>query len=152
MKSFEEIYKEPHEAMNSHVWFHLLRVYRFIYPKMEKELRKHDFDSPLWHEILWEIGKFGDAGVRSTELQKILHMAQHNLSRHLSRMEKKGLIIRTPCSKDKRAHFLHVSKAGQVAYLKIWPIYFEAIQKEMGDKLSHDEAFNLFRSLTRLYE
>lgn len=152
MKSFEEIYEEPDEYLTSRVWFHLLRAHRFLYPKIEKELRKHGFDSPLWHEILLEVERAGDRGIRSSELQKKLHMAQFNLSRHLSRMEKKGFITRITCPEDKRAHYLHLTEAGKQANDAIWPIYYEIIQTELGGKFNHDEAFQLFKSLTKLYE
>lgn len=151
MKSFEEIREEPIEALNSRIWFHMLRAHRFLHPKMEKALREAGFDSPLWHEILFELERAGEEGMRSSELQGKLHMAQFNLSRHLSRLEKKGLITKTPCPKDKRAHYLHVSDAGKKANRALWPVYNETIQAELGGTFSHEEAFEMFCYLTRLY-
>ncbi|MCV6574904.1 MAG: MarR family transcriptional regulator [Cohaesibacter sp.] len=151
MKSLDEISREPHDFLISRVWFHMLRAHRNLYPKMEKRLRAHGFDSPLWHEILTELERAQEEGIRSSELQKKLFMAQHNLSRHLSRMEKKGFIERTACPKDKRAHFLHISEKGREANRAIWPYYFEAVQLELSDKFDRDEAFQMFQYLIRLY-
>jgi DNA-binding MarR family transcriptional regulator len=151
MKSIEEIQQEPHEQLINRVWIHMYRAHRYLYPKMEKHLRKHGFDSPFWHEALVEIERAGEEGIRSTDLLSRLHMAQFNMSRHLSRMEKKGLIERVPCEKDRRAHFLRITPYGTKANKEIWPHYMEIIQEELNDKLTKEEAFQFFSTLIKLY-
>ena len=151
MKSFDEIAKEPDEVIINRVWFNLIRAHRNLYPKIEKKLRKYNIDNPVWHEILFEIEKAGKIGIRAKELQKKLYMSQFNLSRHITRLEKRGFIKRLPDAEDNRAHFLVITSEGVVVNEDMWPVYFEAIQAELGHLYNREESFELFKTLTKLY-
>lgn len=151
MKPFEEIRKESDETLYNRVWFNLIRAHRNLYPRIEKKLRQHGIDNPVWYEILMEIERAGDAGIRLTQLQQILYMSQFNLSRHVKRIEKKGFITRTTDPEDGRAYLLVLEPKGINMHEEIWPFYVEAIQEELAHRMSRDEAFELFKNLTNLY-
>lgn len=151
MKSLEEIAKESDEILINRVWFNLIRAHRNLYPKIQKQLRKHEIDNPVWYEVLLEIEKAGDAGIRAKQLQEQLYMSQFNLSRHLKRLEKRGFINRIPDTKDSRAHFLVITGDGITFNENMWPLYLEAIQTDIAHRFDRDEALELFRLLTKLY-
>lgn len=151
LKNLEDIAKEDPEIILNRVWFNLMRAHRNLYPKMEKILKAHGLNSPLWHEILLEVEKAGDSGVRSNVLQETLFMSQYNLSRHLTRLVKEGLIERQADPIDRRNQRLTITGKGKTLNADIWEHYHEAIQTTLAGRFDGDEAYQLFRLLIRLY-
>lgn len=150
--TIEKIRKHADEIeMMNRVWFNLMRAHRNLFPKVQTELRKNGMKSPLWHEMLLKIEEAGPNGITASNLQPLLYMSQFNLSRHLSRMEKDGLITKDQDSNDKRVSHLKITKKGKTLNKGIWPVYEKIIQSELRDRLTKDEAFELFKGLIKLY-
>ncbi|KZK97967.1 Transcriptional activatory protein BadR [Pseudovibrio sp. Ad5] len=152
MKTYDEIETEAEDKLASRVWFHLMRAHRYLYPRFERSLRTHGIDNPVWYEILLEVERAGEQGAKASDLQDHLHMAQFSMSRHIARMEKKGLIERRPDKEDGRAQLIFLTPQAAHAHEEIWPHYFKIIQQEVGERLTKKEAFELFKLLTKLYE
>ncbi len=151
MKPFEDIAQEEKDKLVSRVWFNLIRSHRYLYPRFERSLRQLGIENPIWYEIFLEIERAGPEGAKASDIQECLFMAQFNMSRHLSRMEKKGFISRHPDEKDGRAQILRLTPQAFNAEKEIWPQYFATIQKELGERLTKEEALELFRLLSKLY-
>lgn len=151
MDSLEEISKADHDEVINRVWFNLMRVHRNLFPKIQTKLRKEGMKSPLWHEILLKIEEAGEDGIRSIDLLPLLYMTQFNLSRHLARMEKEGLVSRQQDDDDKRVYHLKITKKGVKLNTNIWPIYEQIIQQEFQNRFTKEEAFELFKGLIKLY-
>jgi len=151
MKTYNEIEAENQEELASRAWFHLMRAHRYLYPRFERSLRDYGIDNPVWYEIMLEIERAGEQGAKAADLQDKLYMAQFTMSRHISRMEKKGLVERHPDKEDGRAHLIFLTKKGAGVNKELWPHYFRTIQKEVGAHLNKDEAFTLFKLLTKIY-
>lgn len=133
------------------VFFALLRIQRSTLPEIEKELRALGLADPVWYEILLATEEAGDAGIQMLVLQKRLFLPQYTLSRHISRMDRAGLIRREAVTGAGRAQRVFLTAAAQGLHAKVWEVYNDRIQHAFGPRLSTDEAYALLRMLNRLY-
>ena len=141
---------DPATAYNR-VWFNLLRIQRSMAPRISRALKGAGIEDPVWYEILLEVEKAGAAGIRMAELESRLFVAQYALSRHVSRIEAAGFLRRDGSDEGRRGRTLFITEKGLGLHANIWPAYGEAIQSELRDRLSTDEAYALCRLLIRLY-
>lgn len=151
LKHIDDIAQEDFDKIVNRVWFNLMRAHRNLHPQIEKTLKQHGFDSPVWHEILIEIEISGKVGLRTSELQQKLNVTQYNLSRHLTRIAAKDLITRAPDPTDRRNQILFITEKGQRLNAQIWPAYHQAIQDTIAERFTKDEAYQLFLGLIKLY-
>jgi len=133
------------------VWFNLLRVQRSMTPRISRVLKRHGIGDPIWYEILLELEHGGPGGVLMSEIERRLYTPQYTLSRHAARMETAGLIRSAPAPGRGRGKLLTLTPEGMGFHARMWPVYEQAIQDEIGDRLSTDEAYALARLLIRLY-
>lgn len=133
------------------VWFNLLRVQRSMTPRIARVLKRHGIGDPIWYEILLELERGGPDGVLMSEIEGRLYTPQYTLSRHAARMEEAGLIRSTPAPGRGRGKLLALTPDGRGFHDRMWPVYQEAIQHEIGDRLSTEESYAIARLLIRLY-
>jgi DNA-binding MarR family transcriptional regulator len=132
-------------------WFNLLRVQRYLVPRLSRKLRQIGLEDPVWYEILIEIEKAGVEGLGMGALERRLYLPQYALSRHAQRMEAAGLIQRRPQPGRGRSQILSLTELGAVMQEKVWPLYQTAIHEELMPQLTSDEAYSLTRLLIKLY-
>ena len=140
---------DPRIAYNR-VWFNLIRLHRSILPQIAKALRKEGVKDPIWYEILLAIESAGDSGHMMGDLEEKLFVPQYALSRHVSRLEKEGLVRREFIADGRRKQLLFVTEKGLGMHARVWPAYMEAIQQEISPRMSTDEAYEATHMLLRL--
>ncbi|MGR3455949.1 MarR family winged helix-turn-helix transcriptional regulator [Pseudooceanicola sp.] len=133
------------------VWFNLLRIQRSMAPRIARVLKRHGIGDPIWYEILLELERAGPEGMLMSDLEGRLYTPQYALSRHAARLEEAGLIRSAPAPGRGRGKLLALTEDGVGLHARIWPVYREAIQSEIGSRLSQAEAYDLARVLIRLY-
>jgi DNA-binding MarR family transcriptional regulator len=153
MDSQSSMVNHPHEtAVNffndadtsislNRLWFNVMRVYRNLYPRISKDLKKLGVKDLIWHEILLEIERGGRNGRRMAEIEKVLYLPQYALSRHVSRLEKERFVRREYLSEGRRKHVLFLTEKGAQINADMWPIYHDAIQNELGPLISQEDAY-----------
>lgn len=141
---------DPSIAYNR-VWFNLQRIQRSMAPRISRALKDVGIEDPIWYEILLEVEKAGTQGIRMAELENRLFVAQYALSRHVSRIEAAGFLRRAGTDEGRRGRTLYITDKGLGLHETIWPAYVKAIQSELRDRMSTDEAYALCRALIRLY-
>jgi len=75
-------------------WARLLRAQTHLLGVVERELKQAGLPPLGWYDVLLELSRPGCDGLRPVELEKLLLLAQYNLSRLLDRLEKAGLVER----------------------------------------------------------
>ena len=110
---------------------------------IEADLKSAGLPTLEWYDVLLELRREADRGLRPFELESRLLLAQHNVSRLLDRMEAKGLIECTPFEGDGRGVCIFITKAGRDLQKKMLPVYKDAIEKQIGLKLTVSEAAEL---------
>ena len=141
---------DPRIAYNR-VYFALQRIQRTLMPEIEKSLRGLGIADPIWYEILLAAEEAGAAGIQMLTLQKRLFVPQYALSRHIARIEKAGLIRREASGGAGRAQLVWLTPAAEGLAARIWQIYAEHIHAAFAPDMSTEEAYQLVRTLNKLY-
>lgn len=131
-------------------WTNLLRAHRAALSDVEAKLKAAHLPPLAWYDVLLELDKSGNNGLRPFELQKALLLPQYHLSRLLERIEKKGYLERHAIAEDGRGQRLVISKSGVKIRKAMWHIYGPAIQTAVGERLEAAEASMLAKLLDKL--
>ncbi|WP_246270791.1 MarR family winged helix-turn-helix transcriptional regulator [Hongsoonwoonella zoysiae] len=113
-------------------------------------MKEHDFPPLAWYDVLLELDREESGQLRPLEIEKRILMAQYNMSRLIDRMEKAGYVKRDICAQDGRGIVVRLTGRGRKIREKMWPVYAEAMQREIGEKLTDKEAEALAATLAKL--
>jgi DNA-binding MarR family transcriptional regulator len=133
-------------------WARLLKAERLAIPRVEAVLKQGGLPPLAWYDVLLEIERANETGLRPYELERALLLAQYNLSRLLDRIEREGLIERAPCPQDGRGHVLRLSARGRSMRNAMWPVYAQAIEAAVGSCFDEREAATLSALLARIID
>ncbi|MCR4268209.1 MarR family winged helix-turn-helix transcriptional regulator [Nitratireductor sp. ZSWI3] len=131
-------------------WIALARAHRLAMSGIEARLKAAGLPSLSWYDVLWELEKAGEDGLRPFELERALLFEQYNLSRLMDRMVKSGLVDRCVCPDDRRGQTLRISTEGRALRHRMWAVYGDAIAEVIGGRLSAGEAQALAAMLGKL--
>jgi DNA-binding MarR family transcriptional regulator len=142
----------PKEVSKSIVdaWIALMRAQQTTLLKIERALRKAKLPPLAWYDVLWELDRAEEAGLRPFEIERRMLLAQSNISRLLDRLEKEGYVERRPCEADGRGQHVVVTPAGRELRRRMWPTYSKALREAVGRRVSDSEAARLVGLLTKL--
>lgn len=131
-------------------WVNLIRAADLVRANIEKSLKEKDLPPLSWYDVLLELDREEAGQLRPLEIEKRILMAQYNMSRLLDRMEKAGYVKRDICTQDGRGIVIRLTGQGRKIREKMWPVYAEAMQREIGEKLTDREAETLAATLAKL--
>ncbi len=131
-------------------WARIALAYRLVLDEVGQALKRAGLPPLGWYDVLLELGRAGKDGLRAVALEKSLLLAQHNVSRLLARMEKEGLVSRTPCADDGRGTVIRITAEGLRLRKRMWPVYRDAVRKHFGEKLDDTEIESLSGMLGRV--
>ncbi|WP_420548569.1 MarR family winged helix-turn-helix transcriptional regulator [Curvivirga sp.] len=117
----------------------MARSYTRVLLAIEKDLKAAGFPALDWYDILLELEKAGEEGLRPFELQEKLLLPQYGVSRLVSRIEKEGYVERVSCTEDGRGQSLKITSLGKDLREKMWAIYGPSLEKNLGAKISEDQ-------------
>ena len=140
------------EKAVSAAWTALARTQRMAVARIEARLKAAGLPPLAWYDVLWELEKADEAGLRPFALEKALLFEQYNLSRLVDRLEKAGLVERCHCPDDRRGQVLHISEEGRATRRRMWAVYGPAIEEIVGASLTSEEAETLAGLLGRVLE
>lgn len=80
-----------------------------------------------------------DTCIRVSSLAAHLHWAHSRLSRHLGRMERRGLVAREACERDGRGDDVLLTSAGRAALDEATPAYLASVQRHFAALLSREQ-------------
>lgn len=130
-------------------WARLIRVSQRLLGAVEAEMKRAGLPPLAWYDALLELRRAGTEGLRPQALQQAMLLEQYNLSRLLDRLEKAGLIRRSPCPDDRRGHTVHLTEAGAETLSRMWPVYRQAIATHFSARLGPGDAEAMLRLLGR---
>jgi DNA-binding MarR family transcriptional regulator len=143
------------ERPSKHVvlaWARLLKAERLALARVGAALQLAGLPPLAWYDVLLELERAGETGLRPFELEHALLLAQYNLSRLLERIEREGFIERAPCPQDGRGHVLRLTARGRSMRNAMWSIYARAIEAAVGSHLGKGEAETLSTLLGRIID
>jgi DNA-binding MarR family transcriptional regulator len=131
-------------------WARLMKVQQKALREIEKALAKAKLPPLAWYDVLLELERAGDKGLRPFVLEREMLLAQYNLSRLIDRMEKAGYVERRACEDDGRGQVVAITASGKSIRRRMWPVYSQAIQTFFGNPLLESEIGTLDGVLGKL--
>jgi DNA-binding MarR family transcriptional regulator len=132
------------------VWVRLMKAQQGALAAIDRDLKAATLPPLAWYDVLWELERAGDNGLRPFELQRAMLLEQYNLSRLIDRIDQAGYVERRACADDGRGQLIAITDRGKAIRRKMWPIYARAIQSAVGEHLSAAQADALDALLGRL--
>ena len=133
-------------------WARLMKAQQLALASIELALKSAGLPRLDWYDVLLEVERAGENGLRPFELERAMLLAQYNLSRLVDRLERAGYVERRVCEEDGRGQLIVIAGAGKAMRRKMWPFYAQAIESAVGQHLSGKEAEALDGLLGKLIE
>lgn len=99
------------------------------------------------YELLVPLSEATDRRLRARDLGHLVQWEKSRLSKHVSRMEQRGLVSRQECSSDARGSFICLTEAGWVAIAAAAPDHVEAVRQYFLDLLDAEQ-LRMFREVS----
>jgi DNA-binding MarR family transcriptional regulator len=81
--------------------------------------------------------------LRMSDLAAITQSSQSRLSHAVTRLERRGWILRRPCSEDRRSTWATLTDAGYAALAAAAPGHVRAVREHLFDRLSCEQVRQL---------
>jgi DNA-binding MarR family transcriptional regulator len=143
--------KEPGEAVVD-AWIALNRAQQTALSRIERAFRDAKLPPSAWYDVLWELDRAGEAGLRPFEIERRRLIAQSNISRLIDRLAERGCVERCPCEEDGRGQRIVITPRGREMRKRMWPVYARAIHEVVGHRISEREAAKLASLLGKLLD
>jgi DNA-binding MarR family transcriptional regulator len=126
------------DEREAHLWRTWLRLNQEL-PSVLEEQISHDGLSGADYAVLVPLSESPDGMLRARELGREILWDRSRLSHHVSRMEKRGLVVREECAEDARGAMVRMTDAGRAAIEGAAPGHVAATRRHFFDLLSDDE-------------
>ena len=136
------------DAREARLWQAHLAVQRDLSGTLERELIRDSGLSAADYQLMVPLSEAPDGLLRARELGAMIRWDRSRLSHQISRMEKRGLLVREDCAEDARGSMVRLTDAGWQAIVAAAPQHVEAVRRYFFDHLTEDD----LETLTTLYE
>lgn len=129
------------------IWHMWKGSFQSIFGRVIKEMAEHTGLSEGDYGVLDRLDLLGNGSLRQQELADSMDWDKSRLSHHLTRMEKRRLVMRKPLDTDRGVQVV-ITSAGKSALDDARPIVSKAIRKHFLDQLTDQD----IESITKLAE
>jgi DNA-binding MarR family transcriptional regulator len=126
-------------AQQQRVWRDYLRVSRLLPAQLNRELQASSGLSAPEYEVLVNLSEAPGGRLRPFQLGEATQWEQSRLSHQLTRMQRRGLILREDCPKDGRGAFIVLTPAGRSAIESAAPAHAAGVLELVFSRLSDEE-------------
>src|SRR5438067_7398392 len=134
------------------VWQAYLHMNQHLFAFLEQQLAREGGLSGSDYKVLVPLSEAPDGLLRARDLGIEIGWDRSRLSHHLSRMEKRGLVVREECAEDARGLMVRLTKAGRQAIEEAAPGHVEAVRRYFFDQLSNDEIETMAAGFDRVLD
>lgn len=120
-------------------WARLLKVQRVLLERVECSLKRAELPPLAWYDVLLELRREKQKGLRQYEIGERILLSKHNLSRLLDRLAAENLVQRCLCPEDGRGNRVKITPAGRALLKQMWPVYARAIRVNFSSALRPEE-------------
>ncbi|WP_409525619.1 MarR family winged helix-turn-helix transcriptional regulator [Nitrincola sp. MINF-07-Sa-05] len=131
-------------------WARLLRLQAQLLGQVHAALKLAGLPPLNWYDVLLELNRAGDEGLRQYEIGEQVLLPKYNLSRLIDKLESEALVERHTCAEDGRGNLVRITSAGNELLKKMWPVYSAVIHEQFELRLSSDEITLLGEILHKL--
>jgi DNA-binding MarR family transcriptional regulator len=134
------------------VWQAYLKLNHELYSTVEDQLLRDAGLSGADYAVLVPLSEAAEGVIRARELCTELGWDRSRLSHQVSRMARRGLVVREECSEDGRGSMVRLTELGRNAIEDAAPDHAETVQRLFFDPLSDRELDTLGAVFDRLLE
>lgn len=127
----------------AHVWQQYRDLKRDLQSVQDSQLVRDSGLSGADYALLVPLSETPDGVLRSRDLGLEVGWERSRLSHQVSRMEKRGLVIREACIEDARGAMVRLTEAGRAAIEAAAPAHVEVVRRYFFDPLSPEEVETL---------
>ena len=138
------------DAREAQLWQSYRDTYRELVSALENRLISNSGLSGADYALLHPLSTAESGVLRTRDLGKSVGWERSRLSHQVSRMEKRGLVVREECVSDARGSMVRLTDAGRAAIEAAAPDHVDAVRAYFLDKLSRDEQEVLTKLLDRV--
>lgn len=118
------------------LWRDFLRMHADLQVAVGRDLQTSSGLSHGDFEVLVHLTDTPEHRMRVTELAQAMRWERSRLSHQLSRMEKRGLVVRRECPEDARGAFVVLTPEGLAAIEAAAPAHVETVRRVLFDALT----------------
>ena len=133
-------------------WVLLIRVQQVLLGQVEAALKDAGMPPLSWYDVLLELSRNPDTGLRQYEIGERVLLNKHNLSRLIDRLESDGLVTRQACDIDGRGNVVKITGKGAQVKQAMWPVYAKTIQELIAEPLTATQVRSLTDIMNALLE
>lgn len=131
-------------------WISFLRAHHHVTGRLEAELeREHGMSLP-YYEVLLYLAQAPDHRLRMTDLAHSVLLSPSGLTRLVDRLERDGMVERTPCPTDARSMYAVLTEAGHERFRVAGRTHLRGIREHFLSRLDEGQRDALRCSLERL--
>jgi DNA-binding MarR family transcriptional regulator len=106
--------------------------------RVARELQRDSGLSDADYEVLVNLSNAGGRQ-RAFELGSRMNWEKSRLSKHLTRMEARGLVLREACETDNRGAYIVLTDGGRTAYAQAEPLHLEHVRRLLFAALTEEQ-------------
>ena len=126
-------------ADEQRAWRALLRMSSGLDAQLNRELLATSGLSLADYDVLVLLTDVPDGRLRVFELAHELGWEQSRVSHHLSRMQRRGLVVRESCATDRRGAFVVLTEQGRSAITAAAPAHVATVRRLVFDGLAPEQ-------------
>ena len=123
-----------------------------LYAFLEQQLARDGGLSGADYKVLHPLSESPGGLLRARELGTEIGWDRSRLSHHITRMERRGLVVREECAEDGRGSMVRLTDTGRRAIESAAPDHAENVQRSFFDLLSDDELDTLAAVFDRVLD
>jgi len=124
-------------------WRGLLVAHSRLVPAVEADLRAARQVPLSWYDVLLELNAAPGRRLRMSELGQRAVLSRTRVSRVVDELAAAGLAERQPDQADGRSSFAVLTPAGKEALRRAWPVYRQAIHRQLTSRLTPQQCREL---------
>lgn len=121
------------------VWQSYLHVNQQLFATLEDQLLREAGLSAADYQVLHPLSESPGGVLRARELGIEIGWDRSRLSHHITRMEKRGLVVREECIEDGRGLNVRLTDTGREAIEAAAPQHVESVRRYFFDVISKQE-------------
>jgi DNA-binding MarR family transcriptional regulator len=130
-------------------WRGLLVAHSRLVPAVEADLRAAGQVPLSWYDVLLELNAAPDRRLRMSELGQRAVLSRTRVSRVVDELAAAGLAERQPDQADGRSSFAALTAPGRDALRRAWPVYRQAIHRQLAARLTAEQCRELAALLSQ---
>ena len=133
-------------------WRGFIRLQQKLTACLSRDLQTQSQLSGADYEILVALTDVPEGRQRYLDLARSVEWERSRLSHQITRMAKRGLVVREECAEDGRGAFVAITGAGRETIEAAAPKHVATVRRMVVDVLSEDELATLARISERILQ